>query len=94
MNPLLTLPDQQSLRKGLIRDNVFVVLHEVRWTETAKYSDIILPAPSYLEKDDVVIPYSHSYVRLSRKVIEPLGESKDEIWVMRELAKRLNVKEE
>jgi len=94
MNPLLTLPDQQSLRKGLIRNDVFVVLHEVRWTETARYSDIVLPAPSYLEKDDVVISYSHRYVRLSRKAIEPLGESKDEIWVMRNLAKKLGIRKE
>jgi anaerobic selenocysteine-containing dehydrogenase len=47
-----------------------------------------------LEKDDIVLSYSHPYVRISKKVISPLGESKDEIWVMKKLAEKLNLKEE
>ncbi len=94
MNPLLTLPDQGALRRGLMRDDVFVVLHETHWTETADYSDVILPAPTFLEKEDLVIPYSHNYIRVSRRAVEPLGESRDEIWVMRELARRLGVKQD
>ncbi len=94
MNPILTLPDQRALRKGLARGDVFVVVHETHWTETADYADIVLPAPTYLEKDDIVLPYSHPYVRVMRKVIEPLGESRDEIWVMKKLAERLDLNAE
>ncbi len=94
MNPAITLPDQNALREGLLREDVFVVVHETRWIETLEYADVVLPAPTYLEKDDVVLPYSHGYVRLSRRAIKPLGESKGEIWVMREIARRLHLAEE
>ena len=47
-----------------------------------------------MEKEDLVIPYSHHYAKRSRRAIEPLGESRDEIWVMREMAKRLGLREE
>lgn len=93
MNPAATLPNQEAFRNGLMRDDVFVVVHDTHWTETTNYADIVLPAPTYLEKEDVVVPYSHGYVRISRRAIEPLGESKEEIWVMRELARRLRLKE-
>lgn len=89
MNPASTLPDQKAVRKGL--GDSFVVLHDTHWTETAKYADVVLPAPTFLEKEDIVPSYSHPYVRISRRVIHPLGESRDEVWFMRELANRLKV---
>ncbi|MFW9991571.1 MAG: molybdopterin-dependent oxidoreductase [Candidatus Odinarchaeota archaeon] len=92
MNPALTLPGQESFRRGLLRDDVFVVVHETHWTETTEFADVVLPAPTYLEKDDLMIPWSHHYVRISKKLINPLGESRDEIWLMRELAKRTGMK--
>jgi len=91
MNPLLTLPGQLMLRRGLERDDVFMVVHDTHWTETCLYADVVLPAPTFLEKRDLVIPYSHRYIRLSEKVVEPIGESRDEVWVMRELARRLGL---
>jgi len=92
MNPAVTLPNQALVWKGLLREDVFVVVHETHWTETAKLADVVLPAPTYLEKEDVVISYSHGYIRKSQRVVEPLGESKDELWVTRQIAKKLNLK--
>jgi anaerobic selenocysteine-containing dehydrogenase len=94
MNPAETLPNQKAVRKGLTRKDVFVVVHDTHWTETAKHADLVLPAPTFLEKEDIVVSYSHGYVRKSEKIIEPLGESKTELWVMTQIAKRLNLKEE
>ncbi|MBU7011186.1 MAG: molybdopterin-dependent oxidoreductase [Theionarchaea archaeon] len=93
MNPAHTLPNQEAVKKGLLRDDVFVVVHDTHWTETAHLADLVLPAPTYFEKEDIVIPYSHSYVRKSNQVIEPRGESKSELQVMEELAIRLHCKE-
>ncbi|MEM2343613.1 MAG: molybdopterin-dependent oxidoreductase [Sulfolobales archaeon] len=93
MNPLLTLPGQEYLRKGLLKNDVFVVIHTTHWNESCMYSDVVLPAPTYLEKDSIVIPYTHNYVRLSRKAVEPLGESMDELWVVRQLAMRLGLED-
>ncbi|MDH5754161.1 MAG: molybdopterin-dependent oxidoreductase, partial [Candidatus Bathyarchaeota archaeon] len=94
MNPAETLPNQNAVRNGLTRKDVFVVVHDTHWTETAKHANLVLPAPTFFEKEDIVISYSHKYVRKSQKVIEPLGESKSELWIASQLAKRLNLKEE
>jgi anaerobic selenocysteine-containing dehydrogenase len=92
-NPASTLPDQQAVRDGLARDDVFLVVHDTHWSETAKHAAVVLPAPTFLEKRDLTIPDHHSYCRLSEKAIEPLGESRPETWVMQQLAKRLGREE-
>ena len=89
-NPALTLPNQSAFRRGLVKNDVFMVVHDPHWNETVDFADVVLPATSYLEKEDIVVPWSHWYVRKSNRVIAPLGESKDEIEVMVGLAKRLN----
>jgi anaerobic selenocysteine-containing dehydrogenase len=94
MNPALTLPNQVAFRDGLSRDDVFVVLHDTHWTETVDFADVILPAQTHLEKEDVVLPWSHWHVRKSYRVIEPLGESRHEIDIMKGFAKRLGLEDE
>jgi anaerobic selenocysteine-containing dehydrogenase len=89
MNPAMTLPNQHAFQKGLARDDLFVIVHETHWTETAKLADIVLPAPTYLEKEDIVIPDSHNCVQYSRQVIPPVTDSRHEIQVMTGIAKRL-----
>ena len=91
MNPALTLPNQHAFREGLSRHDVFTVVHETHWTKTAQYADVVLPAPTYLEKDDLVIPWSHNYVQYSNRIVRPITDSRSEIWVMREIAKRLGL---
>ena len=89
-NPAITLPDQSAVRKGLKRKDVFVVVQDTHWSETASLADVVLPSPTYLEKTDIVFSDHHLYSRLSQKAIEPLKESRHEIWVMQELAKKFN----
>jgi len=93
MNPAMTLPNQHAFREGLLRQDVFVVVHETHWTKTAQYADVVLPAPTYLEKEDLVIPWSHNHVRRSNRVVDPITDSRDEVWVAREIAGRLGLKE-
>ena len=92
-NPVVTLPNQSAVRKGLNRKDVFVVADDTHWSETTEYANVVLPAPTYLEKRDVNFSDHHLYSRLSEQTVEPLGESKHEIWVMQELAKKLDQKE-
>jgi anaerobic selenocysteine-containing dehydrogenase len=70
------------------------VVHDTHWTETARYADLVLPAPTYLEKDDLVIPWGHNYLQLSHRVLPPITDSRREIWVMREIARRLDLADE
>ncbi|MGB9299463.1 MAG: molybdopterin-dependent oxidoreductase, partial [Anaerolineae bacterium] len=94
MNPALTLPNQRAFREGLATGGVFMVVHDSHWTRTAQLADVVLPAPTYLEKEDLVLPWSHNYVRYSPQVVPPVSDSRSEIWVMREMAKRLKLTEE
>lgn len=93
MNPALSLPEQNLVRKGMCRKDVFVVVHDPHWTETCDFADVVLPAQSYLEKEDVVVPWTHCYVRKSERVLAPAGESRHEITVMTDLARLLKRQE-
>ncbi|MHA2405237.1 MAG: molybdopterin-dependent oxidoreductase [Candidatus Hermodarchaeia archaeon] len=93
MNPAQTLPNQRAVRQGLLRKDIFVVVHDTHWTETAHLADVVLPAQTYLEKEDLVIPSHHNYIQRSNRIIDPREESKTEIWVMQQLAQRLHRKE-
>jgi len=94
MNPAMTLPNQHAFREGISRQDVFVVVHETHWTKTTQYADVVLPAPTHLEKEDLVIPYGHNYVRYSRRAVHPATNSRSEVWVMRKIAERLGLTED
>jgi len=85
-NPALKLHNIKSVREGIGKEDVFVVVNETHWTETAKLADVVLPSPTYLEKSDINLSDHHRYVRLSQQAIEPLGNSRHEVWIMRKLA--------
>ena len=87
MNPALTLPNQNLLRKGFCRSDVFMAVHDSHWTETADFADVIFPAQTFLEKDDLVIAWAHRFVRKSAQAVYPLGESRHEIELMIDIAK-------
>lgn len=94
MNPLLTVPNQQALRKAFRRRSMFVVVHDTHWTRTADYADVVLPAATFFEKSDIVVPWTHRYARKSSAVIPPLGESREEVWLMQQLARGLGLEKE
>lgn len=93
MNPVLTLPDSKKVVAGFKREDVFVVVHDTHITETCRCADVVLPAPTYLEKDDVIVSDSHSYVRVSSAAVPPQYGSRDEVWVMKKLAEKIGVKD-
>jgi len=92
-NPALTLPDGNRVAEGLRREDVFLAVHDTHITETCDLADVVLPAPTYLEKDDVVTSDSHPYARKARRAVEPEGESRDEVRVMMDLARLAGVAE-
>jgi anaerobic selenocysteine-containing dehydrogenase len=93
MNPALTLPNQQSFRKALRERDVFLAVHDTHWSRTADFAHAVLPAPTFLEKDDIIIPDSHAFVSWSEKAVSPINDGRHEIEVMRQLARRLNLKQ-
>jgi len=90
-NPVLTLPQGNRIAEAAERGDIFLAVHTPLMDETAEAAHLVLPAPLYLEKDDVVYSYWHNYLIYNRAVVDPPGEAKRETWVMQELAKRLGL---
>jgi anaerobic selenocysteine-containing dehydrogenase len=85
-NPAVIAPDTGRVLQGLMREDLFTVVHELFLTDTARYADIVLPATSQLEHVDMLEAYGHRYVQYNAAAIEPLGEAKSNWEVMRLLA--------
>ncbi len=93
-NPAAVAPHRTKVLEGLRREDLFTVVHDLVWTETADLADIVLPATSTLEHLDIHTSYGHFYLQLNRPVIEPLGESKPNTEVFRLLAQAIGFDEE
>ncbi|OSS42468.1 Anaerobic dehydrogenase, typically selenocysteine-containing [Desulfurella amilsii] len=92
-NPLVVAPNHNLVKKGFQREDLFVVVHERLWTTTALYADIVLPATTFLEHDDLYTSYWHNTIAFAKRAIEPLGESKPNIEVFSMLALAFGFKE-
>ncbi len=92
-NPAAVAPDQGAVLRGLRREDLFTVVHEQFFTDTADYADIVLPATTFLEHKDVQGAYGHYYVQISDQAIEPLGEARPNVWLFGQLAQRMGFEE-
>ena len=93
-DPANCTPDTKDTRRGLMRDDLFTVVHDTFFTDTCDYADIILPADTQLEHMDLHAAYGHYYFGLSTPAIDPVGESKDNQQLFRELARRMGYNED
>jgi len=92
-NPAAIAPDQSQVLRGMARADLFTVVHEQFFTDTADYADILLPATTFLEHKDIQGAYGHYYVQISNQAIEPLGEARSNVWLFSELAQRTGFSE-
>jgi anaerobic selenocysteine-containing dehydrogenase len=88
-NPLSVAPDQNKVKQGFAREDLFVCVHEQFMTETARVADLVLPATTFLERDDIYRGGGHQYIILGPKLIEPPGECRNNHEVICALAQRL-----
>jgi len=91
-NPMVVAPETARVRAGMARDDFFLCVHEQFLTETAAMADIVLPATTFLEHDDIYIAGGHTYLQVARKVIEPFAEARSNHSVICALAKRLGAR--
>lgn len=91
-NPMSVAPEQELVREGFSRDDLFTVVHEQFLTETAQMADIVLPATQFLEHDDIYKGGGHQYLSLGPKAVEPPEGPRENIFVINEIAKRVDSK--
>jgi anaerobic selenocysteine-containing dehydrogenase len=85
-NPAASSPEQARLRNALKRDDLFHVAIDLFHTDTTAYADYILPAASFLEFDDLVVPYFDLTLSAQVKVSDPPGEALPNQEIFRRLA--------
>ena len=85
-NPAASSPNAGRIAEGLLREDLFTVVHDLFETDTARYADILLPATSQLEHVDLHKPYGHLSLQYNMPAIERQGEARSNWDVMRALA--------
>jgi anaerobic selenocysteine-containing dehydrogenase len=88
-NPVATHPDQNRMIRALGREEIFKVGIDVVMTDSMRFCDILLPAASHFEFDDLYTAYGHSYLQRAEPVIPPVGESLPNTEIFRRLAKAM-----
>ncbi len=91
-NPMAVAPDLTAVHRGFRRPDLFICVHEQFMTETARMADILLPATTFLEHDDLYQSYGQVHLQLGRRVIEPLAACRSNHEVICDLAKRLGAR--
>ena len=92
-NPVAVAPESGKVVRGFAREDLFTVVLEHFHTDTADHADYLLPATTQLEHWDVHLAYGHTDVLLNRPAIAPLGESRPNTQIFRELAARMGFSE-
>ena len=92
-NPLASNPNQTSMKKGLAREDLFTVVIDCFMTDTADYADIVLPAASFLEFDDVCSSYFHLMIGAQVQCRMPMGESLPNQEIFRKLSSTMELQD-
>jgi len=90
-NPAVTAPDQTTMLRGLAREDLFTVVHDQVLTDTARFADVVLPATTHFEAEDVAHSYGSYVVQPVRAVIDRVGESRTNDELASGLASRLGL---
>jgi len=89
-NPVVVHPDQNRIKAGLSREEIFYVGIEIAMTESMQYCDIVLPAASHFECDDLYASYGHHWLQRAEAAIPPVGEALPNTEIFRRLAARFS----
>ncbi|MCE7030905.1 molybdopterin oxidoreductase family protein [Jiella avicenniae] len=90
-NPANVCPEQRLVKRGLMRGDLFVAVHEQFMTDTAKLADLVIPATMFLEHDDIYRGGGQNHIVLGAKLVDPPATVRTNHFVVEELAKRLGV---
>src|SRR5713101_8830691 len=92
-NPAVTCPDAGKVRRGLAREDLFTVVHDPFLSATARYADIVLPAATYLETEDLYRAYGTYYLQYAPRAVAPQGEAWSNFRLAQALAERMGLRD-
>ncbi|MBI5565302.1 MAG: molybdopterin-dependent oxidoreductase [Chloroflexi bacterium] len=92
-NPVASNPDQNRVRRGLAREDLFTVVVDHFQTDTADYADLLLPTTMQPEHADLHNAYGHLYVLWNEPAISPPGECLPGTEIVRRLARQMGLTE-
>ncbi len=92
-NPVATLPNQDLVRRGMQREDLFTVVFDSFWTDSARLADVVLPASTFLERRDVRKTYGAFALQQAHAVVPGVGESRSNHDVFLDLCRRLELEE-
>ena len=90
-NPVVTVPDQGRIVRGLEREDLFTVVFDAVLTDTARYADVVLPATTFLEHEELSHSYGAYSVHYSPAVVAPVGAARPNPAVFRDLARAAGI---
>ncbi len=93
-NPAAVCPNHNDVIRGLLRSDLFTVVHEQFFTDTTDYADILLPATTFFEHKELQSAYGHYYLQVSHQAIDPVGECRSNVDVFRALAQKIGFDDE
>ena len=85
-NPVVMVPEQDSVVQGLKREDLFTVVSDHFLTDTARFADIVLPATTQAEQEDIMFSWGHFYLSYNNAAVAPLGEAVPNTELFRRLA--------
>jgi anaerobic selenocysteine-containing dehydrogenase len=91
VNPAASCPEQGRLRRALAREDLFTVVADIFPTDTVDLADVVLPAASWLEFDDIVVPYFHRALSAQVKAADPPDDALPNSEIFRRLSTALGL---
>ncbi|MBF0153101.1 MAG: molybdopterin-dependent oxidoreductase [Magnetococcales bacterium] len=93
-NPVAACPDLRRVRAGVAREDLFTVVHEQVMTDTVLWADVVFPATTFLEHEDIYKSYGQNTLQYAKPLLSPFKEARCNHELVNELANRLGRKEE
>jgi predicted molibdopterin-dependent oxidoreductase YjgC len=88
-NPIISDPNQHHVIEAMEKVE-FLIVQDIMLTETAQYADVVLPGLAFLEKEGTV-SNTERRVQMMHCVVAPAGDSRDDWWIIMEIARRMGV---
>ena len=92
-NPAVTNPEVLKVRSGLAREDLFTIVHDPFLSATGRYADIVLPATTYLETEDLYRAYGAYWLQYGKQAVAPQGQAWSNFRLAQALAQRMGLRD-